>query len=377
VSAPSEKEPQQGQGLPDPELNPLTNPLLAKNMGRWAEVYFTSPPEKREEAVQELLRELKGKETPESEATPVSTKTSEIAPAPTQAEQIQTPTKTEEIRAPEPAAAEDAHHCPACLHKNRENDRFCGLCGFPLNSEATKEAQKTVQPPAPLPAPSAAPGIERTDNGWEWLRDRNLATFNVSTASPTNSWKYVMAVLVLALCALGAYFVWGRSAAKRAGPVSASAPQPPLATEAKPAEGRPVPEASTPAPPSNQAAPPDNASADEHSTAREPEAANTPAEASASPELPVEEGRQELNQAKRYLEGNGVPKSSTAAAVLLWKSVAKQNSQAVLLLSDLYVRGDGVPQSCDQARLLLSAAAKRGSTAATDKLATLQNAGCR
>ena len=44
--------------LPSPELNPLTNPVLGRNMGRWAEVYFTSPPEKREQAVQELLREL-------------------------------------------------------------------------------------------------------------------------------------------------------------------------------------------------------------------------------------------------------------------------------------------------------------------------------
>src|ERR1700684_1640126 len=45
--------------LPQAELNPLLNPLLSQNMGRWAEVYFTSPPEKREQAVQELLRELR------------------------------------------------------------------------------------------------------------------------------------------------------------------------------------------------------------------------------------------------------------------------------------------------------------------------------
>jgi len=45
--------------LPDPELNPLLNPLLGANMGRWAEVYFTNPPEKREQAVAELLRELR------------------------------------------------------------------------------------------------------------------------------------------------------------------------------------------------------------------------------------------------------------------------------------------------------------------------------
>ena len=49
------------RALPRPELNPLVNPILADNMGRWAEVYFTSPPEKREEAVTELLRELEAR----------------------------------------------------------------------------------------------------------------------------------------------------------------------------------------------------------------------------------------------------------------------------------------------------------------------------
>src|SRR5215469_2821772 len=37
------------QGLPRPDLNPLVNPLLGEHMGRWAEVYFTSPPEEREQ----------------------------------------------------------------------------------------------------------------------------------------------------------------------------------------------------------------------------------------------------------------------------------------------------------------------------------------
>src|SRR4029077_10776637 len=46
--------------LPNPDLNPLLNPTLGRHLGRWAQVYFTSPPEKREEAVEELLRELQG-----------------------------------------------------------------------------------------------------------------------------------------------------------------------------------------------------------------------------------------------------------------------------------------------------------------------------
>ena len=58
--------------LPSPELNPLTNPVLGRNMGRWAEVYFTSPPEKREQAVQELLRELE-RDSPAGEASAQAT----------------------------------------------------------------------------------------------------------------------------------------------------------------------------------------------------------------------------------------------------------------------------------------------------------------
>ena len=50
--------------LPDPALNPLLNPILAAHMGRWAEVYFTNPPEKRGEAVAELIRELENNSPP-------------------------------------------------------------------------------------------------------------------------------------------------------------------------------------------------------------------------------------------------------------------------------------------------------------------------
>ena len=46
--------------LPNPELILFLNPTLGRHLGRWAQVYFTSPPEKREEAVGELLRELQG-----------------------------------------------------------------------------------------------------------------------------------------------------------------------------------------------------------------------------------------------------------------------------------------------------------------------------
>ena len=44
--------------LPPAELNPLLNPTLGHNLGRWAEVYITSPPEQRDDALGKLLREL-------------------------------------------------------------------------------------------------------------------------------------------------------------------------------------------------------------------------------------------------------------------------------------------------------------------------------
>jgi len=56
--------------LPRPELNPLMNPILGRNMGRWAEVYFTSPPEKREQAVMELLLELQARESRQDHSLP-------------------------------------------------------------------------------------------------------------------------------------------------------------------------------------------------------------------------------------------------------------------------------------------------------------------
>jgi hypothetical protein len=42
----------------------------------------------------------------------------------------------------------------------------------------------------------------------------------------------------------------------------------------------------------------------------------------------------------------------------------------------LYLRGDGVPKNCDQARLLLDAAARKGGTAAAERLRNLQAFGC-
>jgi len=60
----------------------------------------------------------------------------------------------------------------------------------------------------------------------------------------------------------------------------------------------------------------------------------------------------------------------------LWSAVASGNTSAEVELARLYLRGDGVPRNCEQAKVLLRAAAKRGSVEARKELQGLQPSGC-
>lgn len=97
--------------LPEPELNPMMNPKLGENLGRWAQVYFTAPPEKRKEAVEELLRELES-EDPNYVPPAIVTKTIE---------------------------------CPACHERNETGHKFCGLCGASLNGATRPATARTAE----------------------------------------------------------------------------------------------------------------------------------------------------------------------------------------------------------------------------------------
>jgi hypothetical protein len=126
----------QTDSLPDPELNPLLNPLLAANMGRWAEVYFTSPPEKREEAVTGLLRELGGRTT-ESVVPPIEDSSGENnRKIETETEPMRNESLPARDNFPEETyhAGEAARACGACGHINSEGQNFCGMCGTRLQS---------------------------------------------------------------------------------------------------------------------------------------------------------------------------------------------------------------------------------------------------
>jgi len=373
--------------LPDPELNPMLNPTLGKNLGRWAHVYYTSPPEKREQAVQELLREL--------ESAPKRNGENHRARRAPQA-------RKEDPKDLLVETAEEIGLCPACLHKSSPDQRYCGYCGFSLEGGVAAPA------PAELPAPvrpsvgsvriTPVPDAERADDNWQWLHDKNLAEL-ANAQESRGPWKYVFLALILIGLPIG-YAVWRSPESSSTKPVPSiskpAAPVTPPAAAPAPSQAKkspPVAQPSAPAETESQApasdSDKDEAGANKASGGEKTAATTAPAETAddsatdgadtASPAAPVaaskvvEEGGPELVQGRRLLYGQGVPPDHAAAARWLWRAVAKKNVEAVILLSDLYVRGDGVPQSCDQARLLLTAGVKKGSTAAAEKLHSVLN----
>jgi hypothetical protein len=56
--------------LPNARLNPLLNPLLAKQLGRWAHIYYTASVEKREAAIEKLVCELEAEEARQTGSVP-------------------------------------------------------------------------------------------------------------------------------------------------------------------------------------------------------------------------------------------------------------------------------------------------------------------
>jgi TPR repeat protein len=154
-------------------------------------------------------------------------------------------------------------------------------------------------------------------------------------------------------------------------PVQPSTPKSDTAEQSAPAETQAAP------PPASDRTAVDGVKAKNNKLA--PSTAATPpvAETKPSDSSPAEYGAEELAIAQRYLTGsNGQQRNSAEAAKWLWKSMAKHNSSATLLLADLYLKGDGVSKNCDQARVLLDSAARGGMKQAGERLRHLQAFGC-
>ncbi len=365
-------------GLPRPDLNPLVNPLLGRNMGRWAQVYFTSPPEQREQAVEDLLQELQaeaaGPRTPAS-STLSNLPTPAADPKPMRGmEQPAMPRFTKFKPRAVQTAEQDFVLCPGCLHKNAAEQRFCGICGLPL----ARVPEPAAGPAPPEASPSSgSPRIESPEPDWQWLRERTLLNYGAANETK-NGPKFLVGSLIALVIIAGAYFAWQNRSRWMHEPVSASS------NGAETAQAPPSSNLGIPAP-TPAVSPP---AADAKSTTSAATTAEPPRPSSSTPVASVATspqaapaaapagGSDELDQGRRYLEGNGVPRNSWMASQWLWKAVAKQNTEAALLLSDLYTRGDGVPRSCEQARVLLVASAKKGSAVAAQKLRSVES-GCQ
>lgn len=348
--------------LPRSELNPLTNPTLERNLSRWARVYFSSPPGKREQAVSKLLEEIKREA---SEGLPTNRDRPYFARA----------TEFDDVV------------CSACRRKNPPRNKFCAGCGEVLNPALSDSRENPTRPPLQVPAetPTAKP-----EGDVQWLRDRALGSLDASDAPKQRGSRYLVGALVIALAGF-AYLQWapsfptrltspGRTAAPRVSIPAAPFP----AENSQQAETRRPPETISPTPKGSDV---QDASASAEVPDRRPVVAGLQPAVQRSPLFdvtisrrpvdPGESGILDLRLAQRYLGGSMGARDSSEAAKLLWKAVRKQNITAAILLSDLYVRGDGVPKSCDQARLLLVAAARRGAPQAAQQLRSLESHGCQ
>ena len=408
--------------LPPPQLNPLLNPLLAENMGRWAQVYFTSPPEKRDEAVHELLRQLEAEHATHSPAVAVASSAYTGASSKTSSGAVVSSSAPAAEPAASPASPASSQESPghttlvrclACGRKNPSTQRFCGLCGTRQGEEKPAQDQDdlpTEDVPTDSPhsdprndlrrrdiyAPSAyEPSVNTNDLSlFQRIGDANYydedADRIFSTPASSGSFRiYVVFVVAIFLGAI-AYLAWRNGQPSQARHTEPSSP--PSITE-QPSDSAPVPSSPSKADVPDRTAPTENATNRSEHVAPKPnrkEARSRPdkpvaaAQRSAMPETNAPTsalaggGADELAVAQGYLNGtNGQGRNSAEAAKWLWKAIAKHNANATFLLSDLYLRGEGVSKNCDQPRVLLDPAMLNGVKGAGERLRHLQAFGCQ
>ncbi len=405
--------------LPRPELNPLLNPILSDNMGRWAEVYFTSPPERREEAVIELIHELEKEKT-----------TADMHPAGDTTLGQPSRNRHFEPRIVQEQQSDD-RFCGACGSENPVTHQFCGMCGAKLYPDSSAP-QSAAAGRRDLGAPRILFDQERAGEGvrteesyepapYDEARDSGHApAFHAPAAGsnelslfqsfrspesdeewdyeppPSTSYRfYIAAILLIVIGALG-YMAWRGAQSSQSSHEVSSPPPAPVTESAQPTAPAQQSNAQQPTTPSEHTAPPKNApettaptsapvntvsspknGAVEREVAEKKTPSPSPAEQAAPQQVSSSGGVEELAMAERYLNGSaGSGRNSSEAAPLLWKAVAKHNPQATMLLADLYLRGDGVSKNCEQGRVLLDSAARRGIPGAGDRLRNLQAFGC-
>jgi hypothetical protein len=357
--------------LPDPELNPLMNPTLGKNLGRWAQVYFTNSPETREQAVGQLLRELERGE-------PVG-----AYPA-NNGEPIQKNSASRVL-------------CPRCNEWNSVDQNFCGICGTRIPAVPQQpQAPRVVSTQEPRQNPWRPAASSSEDPAW--LRESLFSADEEPQPSSRKAW--IFAVLALLLILGGAAYL--QYAPEKRSSTTTPPAAPADSDSAAPTSSQPT--APTPAASSAAASPEPTSAATTASATPEPKAPEKTENSAQKESLPkdetasiataktgresaprrtaerapsVDDGSRELAEAQHLLQGAGTTRNPEVAAALLWKSVRKENAGAEVQLAELYAHGQGVGKNCEQARLLLTAAAKKGASDAAQKLRQLQSGGCQ
>lgn len=394
-------------------------------MGRWAEVYFTSPPERREQAVLELVRELEGKNpTPNDQFAAATTPPPEPVSEPVFTAPIFTPDLQSDVppmRVP----------CHACGRELPASQRYCGMCGAPQRREeavagghvadlfiedqqiadstqSDRLGNREAQYPSPAPDAyeprSSTNELSLFQTGRDGdYRDSDDNGDIFSYAPPSRPYRvYVGIALAIVIFALG-YMAWrSAQATSQNSHVTSQAPpaavQPDGSTPAQPDSSKTnSPETEKTAAPEREAvanqqgpAAPSPVQATEAASPKTSEArvaplAPRPTRAHTIPPVtnpPAEaltgNGAEELGIAQRYLNGtDGERRNSAEGAKWLWKAMAKHNGRSMLLLADLYLKGDGVSKNCDQAHVLLDSAARGGVKEAGERLRHLQAFGCQ
>ena len=175
-----EKTPEQTE-LPNPELNPLLNPTLGRHLGRWAQVYFTSPPEKREEAVENFCANCRA--SLRSRGKRSRDRARRAAPCGNNC-------RLKQFVSLRLCPTLPSLECAECGHPYTSPQRFCGMCGATLEGErapgtATVPQHQMTRPVEPLFAhadlPSLSPvseSVNPADDNYSdirWLREKGLS----------------------------------------------------------------------------------------------------------------------------------------------------------------------------------------------------------
>jgi len=392
VAFPPSKQP--FSGLPDPELTPSLNPTLARNLGRWAEVYFTTPPEERDAAVQKLLRELQDAEQKRlgrrsAEPAPASSVSAELREQTVEVEARQVPVATEPIESvssvevPELLAETSELETPT-----RSDSRRSPLTEILQASAPSFESSARAE--AALPQTGVIPAWNGGNEALTQPLILERAAAAVGSVAPETSQADQLATNVGEISRIVRPVTEFRPRTlglwRKVGVVAVAVMLVVLIrTVMKSREARPtfstLPPASSVATPSSQGRAATGAipgrvvpSAGAHAPALQPAASygSEPSLAAA----PKQDATPELAMADRYRLGKGVPQDSAQAAHWLWQAVAKENGEALERLAGMYAAGEGVPRDCDQARVLAGAAAKKLPQNAAGIDQELRAAGC-